>query len=258
MFGGVEIREGDSQRDWRCCAAYLARKMKECFSRYTAAHPETKITVPNFDSHFHTELPFVGDLVPIRKLLLTAEDRVNQRKANELKRISGIVTLAVDGVGGGHDLLTDLRTHLPEFAVSDVINPSSFLLQLENDNQFSSFVHLPFLRAELKKCATHDSISIAVTPTSFGIRLDLTGGDRGSVMNTASNINTRCATWRIPLMHPLQVGSVPSTVSVQVMESLIGLKGSASSYKRWKAVLRRHREQPQLTYSIRIVNCKSD
>lgn len=238
---------GPNERDWRSFAHYVVSKVLR-----DVDHPNPQKEL----SKLCADVPYVGDVVPLRKIIATPELREKQRKDGELRRVGGSVHLAIATSSVTLDLSTDLRGLLPDLVIADVIPLPQLLLTLRDGNRNVDALRLQQIHFEATSAAVH-GVCVECTLSERGIEISCSSPDRTKLNQSLSSIANKAPFWRFPL-RPCSVAAVHGTftqaVEVVGVEALYMARGT-TTFRKWKRTQRLRNVHPNLSNTVRILDC---
>jgi hypothetical protein len=239
LTGAVETT--DEQRDWKSLASYAANKVIAMCSLDGAA----------LRNALNEEVPYVADLVPIRKIILDADGKDRYRRELESKRVTCMITLGVDSLRAGGDMPNEFKSFIT-LNINDISPSNGVLVVFMQNNQGIDGVMPSAVAKEVERCAPPSGkgdVVYQVTVTSQGAHIQFScQTDRQKVQQWINTIAARSIGWRIPTA-PF---SALKEVEVEHVEILFSVK-CGSSTKKFKQLLKQRYVSPLPHPTIRFL-----
>ncbi|KAG5510598.1 hypothetical protein JKF63_06895 [Porcisia hertigi] len=141
LSGGIETEV--NHRDWKSFASYVVRKLQVCCSpeRFRALCTE-------LDRH----VPFVGELVPVRAILLDIEAKDRRRRERDSQKVKATLTFGVGSAKVQSDMFSLFREFLEGVTVAECLFTNRICILFVQNNKGIDGIQVKDVADALEKC----------------------------------------------------------------------------------------------------------
>lgn len=216
LSGGLETLE--NQRDWKSMATYITQKMKPACASVAEYHKQCK--------ELQREMPFTAELIPIRDILMTQDNRDRRRRDRDGGKVVVSMLFGVGSTKVQSDMFSLFKGILENLPLSELSFTNTINILFENRNKNIDVLLVPRLVEEIEKCRPHHcEMSFDLKISSEGAQVKFNVQDPADRMNVGQWIGSmvvRSLTWKIPADPAISY----ATLEVSYIEYIYHIKTS--------------------------------
>nr|CCC53967.1 conserved hypothetical protein [Trypanosoma vivax Y486] len=246
LHGGIDTP--GEQRDWKSFATYVVSEMRSMLD------PELR---SKLGCELEREMPFVTELVPIRKNIFDSETRDRMRRDRDTKEINIVMRYLV----GSSHIQPDMFSMFKNIAATagvlkEVTFKRTIYVVLARSNANIDSLVIEALAIEINKCKPAEcNFGTTITITAAGVRVSFDSADPADKLLVSQWINSiiiRSLTWQLPMESIFG----RYTLEVDHVAYLYELKAKCSLRRFHRLQKQQHNEPIPIPY-VRFLECES-